>query len=508
MAERKVSRRKYIAAAGGAAAAAVIGGAAYYLSRPAPPAPTPKPTPTPTPAPTATPSPTATPKPTATPTPTATPKPTPTATPKPTPAELPEFITLMNPGALKYDPATVAWCKAFEKKTGIKVKLVEIAEYYTMAFSVFAAHSDAYDLIQSTPSYKDDWARAGYLEPLDEYFPEERWKEFPPIQKEMSQAVGPDGEVHTYCAPWMNYPSLWFYRPDILAKYGVEDPRGEAPHVADPTGREPAPWGAPPYTLEEFAEIAAQCHHPPEIYGMFVSLKEPTGFLIVLTHMAGGKCYTGDAMTSKTVNLNNPASRKALQFLADLNLKYKCLAPGVFEAPPDGRVAVQEGTAAFGYTHMGANKRLYEALGKDGFGCMEMPPFTKGGRSASWASFPMWSVNAFSSEIKKRGAKMLCDHVSTRESQITELLVEGNCPAMASVMEDPKVYKQIEWQWQLAVQKEATKHSTLEIWPLWMETSKIVGEQCELAIKGEKSVNDALAEANSKLKEYLELAGR
>ncbi len=144
MSEGKVSRRKYIAVAGAAAAAAVIGGAAYYLTRPAPPAPTPKPTPAPTPK--------------------------PTATPKPTPAPTPKPSVALDFWRWSYASDFVSEClKRFEKHYNIKVNQLEVssAEYHSKMLSLFAAKT-AVEVCVVRDSYLEEWISAGWIKPLND----------------------------------------------------------------------------------------------------------------------------------------------------------------------------------------------------------------------------------------------------------------------------------------------------------------------------------------------------
>jgi len=194
-----VSRRKYIAVAGAAAAAAVIGGAAYYLTRPAPPAPTPKPTPAPTPKPTATPKP----------------------TPKPTATPGKKQINFIVETAYEEE-----WWypleREFEEKTGIHVnhiavRMAEVDE--KMLADAISGRTPQYDVIYGFGDGK--YADMGYAMPLDEYIERDNIldKLVPAAHSYMKYGD------HYYGVAYYMAIGLFWYRKDLFDKYNVAVPR-------------------------------------------------------------------------------------------------------------------------------------------------------------------------------------------------------------------------------------------------------------------------------------------
>ena len=213
MSGEKVSRRKYIAVAGAAAAAAVIGGAAYYLTRPAPPAPTPTPTP----------------KPTATPT--ATPKPT----PAPTPTIKPTTIRWIFPGTSDTERL---WASEVTAGKSEKVpmdlpsghKFRPRPEYIKVSYE-FIGWPDLRDkitamLMAGNPPHvlwecsPKRWAERGVLEPLDDYVAEwDEWKYFRKSAIETTMMY--KGKI--YGVPTIQHMACHVYLNHLLKEYWGKD---------------------------------------------------------------------------------------------------------------------------------------------------------------------------------------------------------------------------------------------------------------------------------------------
>ncbi|MCD6530149.1 extracellular solute-binding protein [Candidatus Bathyarchaeota archaeon] len=518
MSEGRVSRRKYIAVAGAAAAAAVIGGAAYYLTRPGPPSPTPtpKPTPTvtPTPGPTPTPKPTATPKPTVTPTPTATPKPTatptPTATPKPTPTptgkvyyswenpppgvKLPDFITLMNPGSLKYDPATVEWSAEFEKRTGIKVKLVEVGQaqrnYEIKVLEMFSAGAATYDILHTSSGEQMEYARLGYLFPLDDFWDPANWKYYAPSARLGSEFYGPDGEKHVYATPWLNNIRVVFYMKDLWEEKGIEDPMKSY--------EERAPYYSSPKTWDELIEIALKLNDPPNRYGIQLRLDQ-NGFIqqwyINLLNLGGDMFDPPDKPGYDTIAFDSTEGVEALKMITELNTKYGCTWPDAINPPQMWHYTrIKEKKLGMAYCYHALCRWLYEDFGPDAWGVFELPPVEEGKTPIQLNNPSNWCVNNFSPYEKKVGAAMLGTFAASPWAQRVELLVEGNPGPYLPTYEDPIVRTVIKWYTQLQICKDSLAHGREPIMPYFIDIQQKSYEIFSSTFLGQKTPEEAIKE--------------
>jgi len=474
MSEGRVSRRKYIAVAGAAAAAAVIGGAAYYLTRPAPPAPTPTPTPKPT----------ATPKPTGTPTPTITPKPTatPTATPKPTPSPerpwelidwnapvsmserlmnkgdvgpipaewkerwpflkgeamldgyiLPEGwekavegvkkLVITNAGGLSHDPAAVINAEIFEKLTGIKIEFVELPGEYTATkiVSVCVAQDPSVHVfyVNDVPYEILHYVKAGWLQPIDELWPEEVQKFYSPVLLEKGCA-GPDG--HWYGISQHIMPNWIYYRPSIIKAAGL-------------TKEDVDTW-------VEIREVAKELSNPPDRWGIVFPTRVPMTFLIWLMplYSMGGRVSTDGKMT-----IDTPEFREAWKMWIDF-VKENVASPAVLEYDDVAAAeAFAMGKSVFGIAHsvymVKFNDPEWSKIAGD-FDVI-LPRWDENSPIATSLDHNVYVINKFAEPHHKAAAMLWLDFYRSWTGMYNELVHEGNDVFLPKLYVDPEVKPKI-----------------------------------------------------------------
>ncbi len=159
-----------------------------------------------------------------------------------------EITIVWEAGLQALDPLNFSGPK-WKELTGIDVSVIEVpvAEMFTKILQEHRAGTGAYDALNVIPSWMPDLARAGALEPLDDYVDEYGYREeletIAPVYRDNQMKVGDtiygfpdDGDVFVF-----------YYRKDIFEENGLEVPT----------------------TWAEFAEIGQQLtdKYAPEMYG-------------------------------------------------------------------------------------------------------------------------------------------------------------------------------------------------------------------------------------------------
>ena len=456
----KVSRRKYIAVAGAAAAAAVIGGAAYYLTRPAPPAPTPKPTPAPT--------------------------------PSPTPAievnfskdlyhriyegepwditgsdyesviskvtkdsfkekfrkyqppvrwippegykEVAKHVSsfkFINAGALKDDPATEMNAAIYEYLTGIKPVGVATssAVLHPKQVTFLSAKVGSPEVLYIDRMFIWDYAIAGWLEPLDDLFDSKLEKVYHP---EVLSACKING--HYYVVPGLGKGMMCFYRKDLFEEQGI---------------------GEPPKTWEDLVEIGKNLTLDTDkdgnidVWGWVqaFSSEDPR---ILFENLWSWIYSQGARILDPKLgypNLNTPEALNALTFLTDLVNKHKIASPGITtygDKPALDQFLMGKAAMLGGWSWNWP--RAVSTFGEDKVGIFPWPKSggymgTPEGEHASILDLDAWGVNAFAPKWQKYAAKMWCDMYRSYQGQWIETCIENNFGYIMHIYEDPEVQK-------------------------------------------------------------------
>jgi len=138
----------------------------------------------------------------------------------------------------------------WEKATGIKVKVIEVAtaEMFTKILQEHRAGTGAYDALNVIPAWMADLVRAGALEPLDAYVDRfgyrEELKEIAPTYRDNQMTVG--GKIYGF--PDDGDVFVLYYRKDVLT-----DPKIQAAYKAK-YGKD---LPVPPRTWAELDQAAA-----------------------------------------------------------------------------------------------------------------------------------------------------------------------------------------------------------------------------------------------------------
>lgn len=191
--------------------------------------------------------------------------------------------------------------KEFEQTTGIKVnyEVVNFTEQHDKLATAFAGGSTEYDIVHVRDDFVAEFAPKGFLTPLDDLITEEMKAN---ISGNYFTPLMNDGQLYgfpRYLWPWQLY-----YNKALFAEAGIDNP--------------PATW-------TEFAAVAEQLKAKgitpyAEPWGETFSY---TPFIVHL-RAEGGEFWDEE---QDIPTFNSPEGVRALQFMADMNLKDKIISP-------------------------------------------------------------------------------------------------------------------------------------------------------------------------------------
>jgi len=165
----------------------------------------------------------------------------------------------------------------------------------------FLAGEATYDLVYMDIIWVPKFAAAGWLSPLDDYFPKDEQAKF--LSGDMA---GSRYQKHIYRVPQRTDAGMLYYRKDLL----------EANRLT------------PPQTWDELVEICTKLQNPPELWGVVFQAHQYEGLICNFLEILWG---TGGELVDEAgeLRINSPEAVKALQWMCDLVNKYKIAPPGV-----------------------------------------------------------------------------------------------------------------------------------------------------------------------------------
>jgi multiple sugar transport system substrate-binding protein len=191
---------------------------------------------------------------------------------------------------------------AFEAETGIKVNWMQLQETPLRSRTglELSAPSTDIDVIMADFLYMNQYALAGYLAPLDEYFKNSSTFKESDFQKPFIDAVKVDGKM--YGIPLYQDSNIMVYRADLFAKYNLDVPK----------------------TFEELEAVAKVIHEQePGVVGIVMRGQRGAGVnewtWPTFLRGFGGSYFTADG---KQANLDTPEAIAALEYYANILNKY------------------------------------------------------------------------------------------------------------------------------------------------------------------------------------------
>lgn len=329
--------------------------------------------------------------------------------------------------------------------------------------TMFAARDGSLDVIVIDVIWPPEFAPAGWLMPLDKYFPPEEQKQHVPAMID-AQTVG----GHIYGIPYLNDIGNFYYRRDILEDAGM----------------------GVPDTWMDLVEICQKLQNPPKLFGFvpcFWKEQQLSCNFVEYLWSNGGE-YLDE--TGKKVLFNEEEGVEALQFMVDLVHKYEVTQTGVLSMSLDeGRTIFTEGHAIF---HRNWNYVWNMAQGPESkiagkIGVDEVPRFS-GGKHVTCLGGWSHSVNNFSKH-KDEAAKFAV-FMSSWEVQKYRALHGLRTPTILKLLTDPDVvakhpvYPRL---MEIAYGARARPKS-----PFYVQMSDIIQKEMHEALLQDKTAKEAL----------------
>jgi ABC-type glycerol-3-phosphate transport system substrate-binding protein len=406
--------------------------------------------------------------------------------------EKPAKMVLMNAGSLSGDPGIDYMRQEWGKQKGITIEVIEQAEthLFDKELAALSSGDPGIDMMAANERWVQDWAAAGWLEPLDD------------IMKEVVPHYTPGADVQLkykgkyYAAHGGNMVMVMYYRSDLLRQFG----RSEPPKTWDELiafGK----WATKDLdgdgTIDQWGVVHAGV--PETHYGDVV---------YTLIHQLGGKVYDNNKIT-----VNSPEGRKALQAVVDLRNKHKISPPGVNTYGSNECLqALKAGSAAmvFSWTWMAKLLNAQDSKIANNWSWTLLPVLPGGKPSSITITTPLVLNKA---SRYKPYAKDFILYYTSYEGQVTEVVREfGNVALMADVYDDARVKNppaeelakvNVSPAFWTELQKrilEAVKVVQLERARKQGELDRALWAELNAALSGIKSVEQALADAEVQMK--------
>jgi multiple sugar transport system substrate-binding protein len=332
-----------------------------------------------------------------------------------------------------------------------------------------------FDVFSMDVIWVQEFARAGWLKPLDHIFPaDERGEYFAgPVD-----AVTYDGSA--YAVPWYIDAGLLYYRKDLLDKYGF----------------------SPPRTWDELIQTAklVTVAEPPGLYGFIWQGKQYEGLVCnVLEYIWSNG---GEILTDGRPSASTDENASALAFMRDLIYKH-----GV--SPELVRTAIEEPTR-----HIFGNGRalfmrnwpyawnIFEREGspvRGKVGVAPLPAFEGGESSPTLGG---WQLGINRSSENQPEAEKLIDYLTSYDVQKRMALTVGYKPTRKSLYEDTELKQAQPFITGLYDVFERAKPRPVS--PYYMMITQVLQPEFSSVISDAKTPAEALEYIDRQLKRILE----
>lgn len=309
-------------------------------------------------------------------------------------------------------------------------------------------------------------------------------------------AINPDGLIknaitpyrgHIYSMPFSLDVRLLYYRKDLLAEAGFQ---------------------SPPSTWDELVKVAQATTKDTDGDGVtdqwgfgFIARPDAIGMAFFdFLSQAGGQIVDENGK----IAFDSPQGIEALQFMVDLNRKYKVLPPDVTTYDSNGvHTAFLAGKIAMAnhWPYMLAMAEGSDLAGKVGYA---REPRPANGEYATGVN--TWGFGIMQMSDKKRQAWDLLQYLTSQESGTFEFEHLLDWPLRKSVYEAAEARDAVpaqHWEFSQFLFKIADEDGKVSRPPLATEYANIVGAEMDKAMHGKISPADALSQARKKLESRL-----
>jgi multiple sugar transport system substrate-binding protein len=354
-------------------------------------------------------------------------------------------------------------------------------EQHTLYVTKMASQDNQPDVLALDVIWPGEFIANGWAEPLDQYMDSSVFDQY---LDGMMNAVTLNGEH--YGVPLYTNAIHFFYRKDLLDKYGYEVPKTWEELIStaeDITAKEQNP------DLNGYISMWAQ------IEGLFMNYLQ-------FMWGAGGSFF--DAKGNPTVD--TAAAKKALQTMVDMVDDGVAPKSILTYKPNDAMALFRQGRAVF----MVVQDFVWPMLNADdspvkGKVGMTRVPYFEGNSSADTVCMGGWilTVNPYSDN--KAAAAEFIKYITNKENAFKMAVETGSMPARKDMQSNDALFEEYPIAEQLyadfAVGDVRPSAAAGKNYP---ELSHIMQAEIHAALTGRKSVDDALAAAQAQIDELLE----
>ncbi len=418
-------------------------------------------------------------------------------------------LVFFNSGNLKDDAATAIGMAIFEKKTGIKMRALQVGSAYTFPklLSVLTSKDKKvhFGFVRAEIEYTQV-AAAGWVHPINELWPPEVQKLYSPG---LVKALEYDGNFYggVNIIQWY----VFYYRPSWLKAAGVD--------------KLPETWTE----IREAAKKArawAKKNKGPDYYGFTFAASKAghihLAFLSSLTYSQGA-----DLIKDGKWDLDTPEFRNSWTYLVKMIQDDVADSASVGFGWKDYHNAFGMGKAAMTLAYsVYAVKFDQEYPEIKGDWVAKAPPKWDPSQPESnrigYINFDEYVINNSIPDNYKAAAMLWFDFYRSKQACTIELLVEGNDAMLPAVYEDPDIENKVDWDLAAEVSKKvkakppikkgtsiadvraaSSKTAKIEALPPGgVQVSNILAEYMGLAIQKNMDPNKALDQALDKINKY------
>lgn len=344
--------------------------------------------------------------------------------------------------------------------------------FYTTRFASKAKNPDTIHMDIVWPTTFDS---AGWALNLDQYVDEELKDKY--LQSYID-ALTVDGNL--VGLPGDADALMFWYRTDLLEKYGFEHP--------------PKTW----QELIDQAQTILEGEDDQNLRGITFQGANIEGLLANYLEFLWG---TGGSILDEDGNvvIDNEKGVKALQMMIDLYKKHDVASDAVVTTgTDDSRVIFQDGRAIFmlNWTYVWGRLNSDESKVKGNVG-VSTPPAFKGYEPNVCLGGYQFAVNAMSDNPEM--AVKAIKKISSFEGQKQAALVRGDMPTMKTVYEDEEVIEANPWFEKVRPILKTGKSRPKS--PNYNEVSEAIRNELSAALGGDKTPQEALSAAARELED-------
>ena len=392
-------------------------------------------------------------------------------------------LTAYNWGEMEYDPATVLNGEEYEKMTGVKINFVGTPDEQMQPKlqALFMARSPAVDIVPLDETIFVNFAKAGWLEPVDFLWDDESLELY---------SAGLKGAIidgHHYSTPQVGrIVDMLYYRPSMLKEAGYD---------------------APPKTWAEFDEMAQKLTIDKDGDGTIDQWGyafRGGGVLDGALTLKAGSLLLGvnpdDYQGTGKKKWNDPATVQYVERLVKMRNEWKVV--------PEGVTAYQHGDVADLFlsgnvamvidpTYLYARCAADESPIKDDFAVAIQPLAKEGGPRTMIMHWNGWAVSKFSKH--KTAAFGWLDWYRSWPAQVHEFAMENNDIFHLGAYNDPKS-QEVPYY---GIVQEILKDTVVNLYLNQGAVYKAVIQELQNALTGQKAPQQAMDDAQKKVDSVL-----